>query len=113
MEKVGKHGVLAGAEWKIYQENGPIYFIKDNEISTSPNVKPGKAMPVDEDKLLGQYEISGLPLGKWILEESLVPSGYKNEKKTIKHNFVISKDNPKEDLGTITNYKSALSWRKS
>lgn len=111
-KKVGKHGVLAGAEWKIYQENGPIYFIKDNEISTSPNVKPGKAMPVDEDKLLGQYEISGLPLGKWILEESLVPSGYKNEKKTIKHNFVISKDNPKEDLGTITNYKSALSWRK-
>lgn len=111
-KKVGKHGVLAGAGWKIYQENGPIYFIKDNEISISPNVKLGKAMPVDEDKLLGQYDISGLPVGEWILEENLVPSGYKNEKKTIKHNFVISKDNPKVDLGTITNYKSALSWRK-
>ncbi|MHC9716883.1 SpaA isopeptide-forming pilin-related protein [Corynebacterium diphtheriae] len=111
-KKVGKHGVLAGAGWKIYQENGPIYFIKDNEISISPNVKLGKAMPVDEDKLLGQYDISSLPVGEWILEENLVPSGYKNEKKTIKHNFVISKDNPKVDLGTITNYKSALSWRK-
>lgn len=80
-KKVGKHGVLAGAGWKIYQENGPIYFIKDNEISISPNVKLGKAMPVDEDKLLGQYDISGLPVGEWILEENLVPSGYKNEKR--------------------------------